>query len=483
MEETGKYEVVVGLEIHVRLLTKSKLFCGDETAFGAPPNSQVSPVSLGHPGTLPKLNKEAIRYAVSMGIACNCTTSNNSYFARKHYFYPDLPKGYQVTQHTTPICSGGYISIETDKGENKVRLNRIHLEEDAGRSVHDVDEYATTIDYNRAGTALIEIVTEPDIRSGEEAHACVEAIRRTVRYLGIGDGNMEEGSLRCDVNISVRRKGDPELGTKVEIKNLNSLRNVKRAVEAEGERLIGMTINGEKILQETRSFDLATNTTFATREKEDAHDYRYFPDPDLPPFYMSGEEIDAIRSTLPALQQQRVEKYTKELQLSLYDARLLADDREFADFFEEVVDTKIVQAKTAANWMLGPVKTWMNEHNAEIAAFPLRPRVIAALAALPEKRTTSYTAASTKIFDHLLLHPAYEPADAARELNLLQQSDVLELEPVIDAVLQKFGPRVEEYRKGKKGLLSLFVGEVMKRTGGKADPKITNELLVKKLKS
>jgi aspartyl-tRNA(Asn)/glutamyl-tRNA(Gln) amidotransferase subunit B len=483
MAGTGKYEVVVGLEVHVRLLTRSKLFCGDDTGFGATPNSQVSPISLGHPGTLPRLNRQAAHFAAKMGMACNCEVSPKSYFARKHYFYPDLPKGYQLTQHAMPICSGGYITIDTADGEKVIRLNRIHLEEDAGRSMHDMDESSTLIDYNRAGTALIEIVSEPDIRSGEEAYAYLAAIRRTVRYLGISDGNMEEGSLRCDVNISVRPEGSTTLGTKVEIKNLNSLRNVRRAVESEAERLVDLAERGEKVLQQTRSFDAATGTSFPIRDKEDADDYRYFPDPDLPPFSICESTLVKLRAQLPKLSAQRTREYVSGLQLSHYDAGVLTDEKEFSDYFEQVIASGMIQPKTAANWMLGPVKSWLNEHQAEISQFPLLPGVLASLASLAEQGITSYSAASTRLFSHLLANPSRDPTDLAKELNLVQQSDAGELEPVIDEVLQKFSSRVAEFRKGKKGLLSLFVGEVMKRTGGKADPKLTNTMLLEKLKS
>lgn len=483
MAIAGKYEIVVGLEVHAQLQTKSKLFCGDPTAYGAPPNTQVSTISLAHPGTLPKLNKEAISLAISMGIACNCTITRNSYFSRKNYFYPDLPKGFQVTQDTHPICQGGFITIDVDGAEKNIRLNRIHMEEDAGKSLHDVEEDFTSIDYNRAGTPLIEIVSEPDIRSSEEAFAYVSEIRRMVRYLGICDGNMEEGSLRCDVNISVRPAGSSTFGTRVEVKNLNSIRNVKRAIESEAERLIDCLEKGVTIIQETRSFDADTGTSFSIREKEDAHDYRYFPEPDLPPFHIHEEMISSIRQSMPQLPRQRILKYRESLQLSDYDARVISEEREFADYFEDFVATNLVSAKTAANWMLGPVKTWLNESQYGINVFPLRPERLAAIASLAENGVTSFSAASTKIFSQMITDPAKDPAVVAKELNLVQESGVEQLVPVIEKVLLKFPEKVMEYRKGKKGLLALFVGEVMKQTKGKADPKITNELLLEKLKS
>src|SRR5436190_1469295 len=310
------YETVVGLEVHAQLLTRSKLFCGDATVFGSEPNTQVSPVTLAHPGTLPKMNRKAIEFAIKMGLACHCEIVKENYFARKNYFYPDLPKGYQLSQHTTPICKGGYINIKIQDRENNIRLNRIHLEEDAGKSLHDVDVENTGVDFNRAGVPLIEIVSEPDIRSGEEAYAYLTELRKLVRYLEICDGNMEEGSLRCDANISVRKKGETKLGTRAEIKNLNSIRNVKRAIEFESKRMIDMFEQGLEITQQTRSFDADSGTTFSIRDKEDAEDYRYFPDPDLTKFNLTDEFIETIRKTIPILQKERIKKYTTEYQLS-----------------------------------------------------------------------------------------------------------------------------------------------------------------------
>ena len=475
------YETVVGLEVHAHLLTKSKLFCGDSIAFGVEPNTQVSPITLGHPGTLPKMNKKAIEFALKMGLACNCEIEKKNYFARKNYFYPDLPKGYQISQHTTPICKGGLIKIKTKDGGKSIRLNRIHLEEDAGKSLHDVDEKNTSIDYNRAGTPLIEIVSEPDIRSGDEAYAYLTEIRKLVRYLEICDGNMEEGSLRCDANISVRKKGDAELGTKVEVKNLNSIRNVKRAIEYEANELMEMLERNEKITQQTKSFDANTGATFAIREKEDADDYRYFADPDLTPFDLKDSFIESVRATIPALAGERINKYKTRFQLSEYDAGVLTDEKAFADFFEAII-TNTTHYKAAANWMLGPIKSWINDNNIPIGQFPITPRQIAELIELAQSGKLSFSIASTKIFLLLITHPSKSPEQIAIENNLIQQSDAGELEPVIDTVLSKLEAKVLEYKKGKKGLLALFTGEVMKQTGGKADPKIVNKLLLDKLK-
>lgn len=486
MTDYSAYEIVVGLEVHAQLLTKSKLFCGDSIAFGAEPNTHISPITLGHPGTLPKMNRKAIEFAIKMGLACGCEIEQQNYFARKNYFYPDLPKGYQVSQHTTPICKNGTVKIKINSSEGLeekiIRLNRIHLEEDAGKSLHDVDEANTCIDYNRAGTPLIEIVSEPDLRSGDEAFAYISEIRKLVRYLEICDGNMEEGSLRCDANISVRKKRDTKLGTRVEVKNLNSIRNVKRAIETEAKRLIDMVEKGETIIQQTRSFDASNGTTFAIRDKEDADDYRYFAEPDLTPFNLQTEFIERIRQSIPALPEERIKKYISELKLSEYDATVLTEEKSISDYFEEVIQST-VNYKGAANWMLGPVKSWMNENGKEIDAFPLPAKQLASLITLIDSGKVNFSAASTKIFPGLINNPDKTPMEIATEQNLIQQSDVSAIGPIIDAVLDKFADKVVEYKKGKKGLLALFVGEVMKQSRGKADPKVTNELLLKKLKS
>lgn len=482
MTNQDTYEIVVGLEVHAQLLTKSKLFCGDSIVYGSEPNTQVSPITLAHPGTLPKMNKKAIEFAIKMGLACHCEIERQNYFARKNYFYPDLPKGYQVSQHTTPICKEGFVKIKSEKAEKKIRLNRIHMEEDAGKSLHDVDENSTCIDYNRAGTPLIEIVSEPDIRSSDEAYSYLTELRKLVRYLEVCDGNMEEGSFRCDANISVRKKGATKLGTRVEVKNLNSIRNVKRAIDFEAQRLIDLLENGETIVQQTRSFDANNGTTFAIRDKEDADDYRYFADPDLTPFHLEDDFIEMIRQSIPALQEERVKKYTSVWQLPEYDAYVLTDERETAEYFEKIAE-KTSNYKAASNWMLGPVKSWLNENNKSINEFPLNPGAIAKLIQLIDAGKISFSIASGKLFSYLLNDPAKEPEQIAIEQNLVQQSDVNSLEPIINEVLEKHAGKVLEYKKGKKGLLSLFVGEVMKRSKGKADPKATNEILLEKLKS
>lgn len=476
------YEVVVGLEVHAQLLTQSKLFCGDSIAFGEEPNTHISPITLGHPGTLPKMNEKAIEYAIKMGIACHCEIEKENYFARKNYFYPDLPKGYQVSQHTTPICKGGYIKIKITAGEKKVKLNRIHLEEDAGKSIHDIDPENTCIDFNRAGTSLIEIVSEPDLRSGDEAYQYLTEIRKLLRYLEICDGNMEEGSLRCDANISIRKKGEQKLGTKAEVKNLNSMRNVKKAIEFEAKRMMNILESEGEIKQQTRSFDADNGTTFAIRDKEEADDYRYFPEPDLAPFHLENEFIEKIKNKIPALQEERITKYTSIYKLSEYDAAILTEERPVADFFEKLI--KVTNNfKAAANWINGPVKSWLNENDASIDELPVTPQNLAAIIKMVDEGKISFSTASAKLFPSLIKNNSKNAEQLAVEMNLLQESDASAIGPIIDEVLLKHADKVKEYQKGKKGLIGLFVGEVMKRSKGKADPKITNELIIEKLKN
>jgi len=488
MEAKQEYETVVGLEVHARLLTRSKLFCGDSSVFGNEPNTNISPITLAHPGTLPKMNKEAIGFAVKLGLACHSEIEKQNYFARKNYFYPDLPKGYQVSQHTTPICKGGYVTIKSATGEKNIQLNRIHMEEDAGKSLHDVFADETALDYNRAGVPLLEIVSEPDLRSGDEAYVYLTELRKLVRYLEICDGNMEEGSLRCDANISVRKIGDNKLGTRVEVKNLNSMRNVKIAIEYEASRLISLLENGERIQQQTRSFDAANGTTFAIRDKEDAEDYRYFPEPDLTPFDLTDDFIASIKETLPVLQKERIKKYTSIYQLSEYDATALTEEKEFSNYFEQLIlsnkangTNTDIKPKSAANWLLGPVKTWLNDENKSIGEFHVLPAKLSILIKIVEENKLSFSAASSKIFPLLIENPDADPLKEAAKMNLIMESNSDYILPIADAVLLQFEDKVKEYRKGKKGLLALFVGEVIKRSKGKADPKVVNEILNQKL--
>jgi aspartyl-tRNA(Asn)/glutamyl-tRNA(Gln) amidotransferase subunit B len=479
MDLSQKYQAVIGLEVHAQLSTNSKLFSGDSIAFGNAPNTQVSPIALAHPGSLPKLNQAAIEYSIKMGLACNCSIAKHSFFARKNYFYPDLPKGYQISQHTHPICIGGFVTFKTNEGERAVQLNRIHLEEDAGKSIHDLDPDHTCIDLNRAGTPLIEIVTEPDLFSAEEAWQYVTEIRKLVRWIGICDGNMEEGSLRCDANISVRLRGDSQLGTKVEVKNLNSIRNVKKAIEFEISRIIGELEKGNPIQQQTRSFNADNDTTFAIRDKEEANDYRYFPDPDLPAIQLTEAYIESIKNQLPSLPHQLIQNYQTKYQLSSYDASQLCEEKSISDFFEQAIQFTN-HYKMVANWILGPIKQLMNESEKNIQELGLTVQQLAELIELIEGGKINFSTAASKLLP-AMLHTTIAPLELAESLNLLQVSDSDELEQWVNAAIEAMPEKVKEYQKGKKGLIGLFVGEVKKRSKGKADPKIVTELLEQKL--
>jgi aspartyl-tRNA(Asn)/glutamyl-tRNA(Gln) amidotransferase subunit B len=473
------YEAVIGLEVHAQLATQTKLFCGDSTLFGAEPNTHVSPITLGHPGTLPMTNKKAIEFAIKMGLACDCEIERTNYFARKNYFYPDLPKGYQISQHTTPICKGGKVKIKTDQGERFVQLNRIHLEEDAGKSIHDIDPNYTCIDLNRAGTPLIEIVTEPDLHSAEEAWQYVTEIRKLVRWLNICDGNMEEGSLRCDANVSIRLKGAEKLGTKVEVKNLNSIRNIKKAIEYEIERMIKEVESGNTIKQQTRSFDASNDTTFSIRDKEEANDYRYFPDPDLPAFVLEEAYIKEIGASLPALPEALINKYQQVFGLSAYDATQLCDEKATTDYFEKVIQ-HTTSYKSVANWLLGPVRQCLNEQAISFELFTLSPILLAELIELVDAGKVNFSIAATKILP-VIITENKSPLAVAEDLQLLQISDSNELEKWVEEAIAAMPDKVEAYKKGKKGLIGLFVGEVKKRSKGKADPKMVTQLLEQKL--
>ncbi len=479
MSFADKYEAVIGLEVHAQLATVSKLFSGDSTAFGAAPNTHVSPITLGHPGTLPMTNKKAVEYAIKMGLACHCEIERYNYFARKNYFYPDLPKGYQVSQHTTPICKGGYVAIKTENGTRNIQLNRIHLEEDAGKSIHDIEEDFTCVDYNRAGTPLIEIVTEPDLHSAEEAYQYVTEVRRLVRWLGICDGNMEEGSLRCDANVSVRLKGETKLGTKVEVKNVNSIRNVKKAIEYEIWRMTDLLENGERITQQTRSFDASNDTTFAIRDKEEANDYRYFPEPDLSPFHLSESFIQSIQEAQPALPHELQEKY-KASGLSEYDAAQLVAEKEISDYYQALIK-HTTHYKAAANWINGPLRQHVNDEKISFDQLRLTPLQLVALIQLVEDGKVNFSVASQRILPVLIGNPEITPMEVATEMNLLQTSNSSDIEAWVNEVISNMPDKVTEYKKGKKGLIGLFVGEVKKKSKGKADPKAVTDLLQQKL--
>ena len=480
MTEGKQYEAVIGLEVHAQLATNSKLFCADVTTFGSAPNTQISPITMGHPGSLPKTNKKAVEYAIKMGLACDSTIVKENYFARKNYFYPDLPKGYQISQHTTPICAGGKIQIKVEGQKRYVQLNRIHLEEDAGKSIHDIDPTHTLIDLNRAGTPLIEIVTEPDLYSAEEAFAYVTEIRKLVQWLGVCDGNMEEGSLRCDANVSIRLKGEKKLGTKVEVKNLNSIRNVKKAIEFEINRMTEVLETGGTIIQQTRSFDASNDTTFALRDKEEANDYRYFPDPDLAPFVLSETYIDTIKMELPILPATVEEKLIKHYQLSAYDAAQLCDSLVTVHYFEAAAQ-HTNNFKSLANWMLGPIKSYLNEARLDYSSLGLQPNILADLIRIIDEGQFNFSVAASKIFPHIADGKKTDVLAIATELHVLQVDDAETLEKWIDAAIANMPDKVIEYQKGKKGLIGLFIGAVKKISHGQADPNKVNDMLMKKL--
>ncbi len=481
MEEILKeYEPIIGLEIHVQLNTLSKAYSSDSTTYGAMPNTQTNAISLGHPGTLPMVNEKVIEYAVRLGIALNCNIRERNEYARKNYFYADLPKGYQITQDTTPICTGGFVEIQDAEGKPKrIGLTRIHMEEDSGKSIHDIDPFNTLVDLNRAGTPLLEIVSEPEFRSGQEAYNYLQEMRRLVRYLDISDGNMEEGSLRCDVNVSIRPRGREKFGTKVEVKNMNSFRNVQKAIDYEIKRQYEVYTSGGEVEQQTMTFDAGKGVTTLLRAKEDAHDYRYFPEPDLQPVIVKQDFLNDVKASLPPLPKELLEKYLK-LGLSEYDANLLTETKEVALYFEDIIaHTK--NHKAAANWLMGNIKSYMNDKAVSIEEFPLTAGTIAKLIALVDEGTVSNSAASGELFKALIENPQKDPESLAKEMNLVQESDTTALMEHIEKALARYPEKVEEYKGGKKGLLGLFMGEVMKLSGGKADPKVTSKLIQQQL--
>ena len=476
-----QYELVVGLEVHAQLSTDSKAFSSDSAAFGGSPNSHISAISLGHPGTLPFINKKMVEFAIKMGLACKSEINPYNFFARKNYFYADLPRGYQITQDQQPICIGGHIPVRLADGTKKsIAIHHIHMEDDAGKSIHDQHDQYSLIDLNRAGVPLLEIVSEPDMRSSEEAALYLSEIRKIVRYLGICDGNMEEGSLRCDANISVRRKGAPEYGNRCEVKNLNSIRNLQRAIDHEFLRQISVIENGGHIEQNTLNFNADTGETSVLRTKEMANDYRYFPEPDLIPVQLSAAYIAKLNSAMPALPAQLYEKYITELGLTEYDAALLTADRELSFFFEELI-LQTSNYKSAAHWLMGPVKSYLNEHGVTLSSTGLKPQNIAELISLVADGQVNNTIAAHKILPELMRDPARSAAHIAAEMNLLISGSKDEVEEFIHDAINRHPDKVKEYQKGKKGVVGLFMGEIMKQSKGKIDPQKTNQLLIKAL--
>jgi len=472
-----KYQPVIGLEVHAQLSTITKIFASDSAEFGSLPNTHVSVITLGHPGTLPKLNKKVVEYAIKMGLACGSEINRLTFFDRKNYFYPDLPKGFQTTQDKAPICIGGNIKIKLKNTEGQtIRLNRIHMEDDAGKNMHLAGEVDTLVDYNRAGVPLIEIVTEPDIRTSEEAYAVMTEIRKLVRYLEICDGNMEEGSMRCDANVSVMLKGAKEYGKKVEVKNMNSVRNVQRAIDFEILRQIELIEKGEEIISESRQFDAVDGSTHGMRTKEELNDYRYFPEPDLQPVSVSDAWLASIKASLPALPQELYAKFTNEYKLSEYDVQVLTDTKEIALYFDEVCKlTK--NYKAASNWVTGAVKSYLNELALHIKDLKVTPKQLALLVDLIDSGKVNTTIANQSIFPELLKGTTKTPQQLAEEMNLIQQSNTDELIPMINDIVAKYPAKVAEYKGGKTGILSMFMGDLMKATKGKADPKVATELI------
>lgn len=479
-----KYEAVIGLEVHTELQTKTKIFCSCRTSFGADPNTNVCPVCLGLPGVLPVLNKKVLEYAVRAGLALNCEISRFSKFDRKNYYYPDLPKNFQTSQFDLPICEHGYLDVEVEGKKRRIRITRAHMEEDAGKLVHHgtsiTDSDYSLVDYNRTGTPLLEIVSEPDMRSAKEAVAYMEKMRAILQYVGISDCRMEEGSLRCDANVSVRPVGQKELGTKTEIKNINSFKGVERAIEYEAMRQAELLEDGGKVVQETRTWDEKEGVTKSMRTKEEANDYRYFPEPDLVPFTVSDEYIENIRKSLPELPDARKERYMKEFGLSSEDAVFMTNDKATADYFEAAVDAG-ADPKACVNWLMGEFASQLSTDGIEIAKAPVSAENLAALLKLISKGTISGKIAK-KVFATMWKEGG-NPEEIVKAQGLVQISDTAELSKLVDEVVGKNPKAVEDFKAGKKKAVGALVGQIMKATKGKANPRVINELLNKKLQS
>lgn len=479
-KKMGNYEAVIGLEVHVHLATESKLFCSCSTRFGASPNSNVCEICSGMPGALPSPNKEAIRLAAILGLSVNCHINTRSVFARKNYFYPDLPSGYQISQYETPVCENGFLEIETVAGKKKIGITRIHMENDAGKNIHSGIENLSFVDLNRAGDPLVEIVSEPDLSSGEEAVKYLKLLHNLVTYLGISDGNMEEGSFRCDANVSIRPRGETALGTRTELKNLNSFRNVQRAIDYEIERQEELLESGEKIIQETRLYDADKNLTRSMRTKEEAEDYRYFPDPDLLPVEITEAELVKWKSDLPELPQARVSRFRQMTGLPEAEAEMLAQNQPLANFFEEAAQK--ADPRKTANFILGPAARYCNERNLALSPenWKMNPANLAALVNLQEQGTISAKIAA-EIFPQIF-ESGENPENYIRKKGLAQMSGVAEMKEIVQNVLSANPAEVEAYKNGKEKLISFFMGQIMKATKGKANPEIVNKLLKENLK-
>ena len=472
-----EFEPVIGLEVHAQLKTQSKIFSSESTEFGGTPNSHVSPICLGLPGVLPVLNKQVLEYAFKAALALNCELHPRSRFARKNYFYPDLPKGYQISQYEEPFCTGGWVEFVVDGSTKRINLTRIHMEEDAGKLVHDNHSDSSFVDLNRAGVPLVEIVSEPEISTAEEAVEYMKKLRSILRYIGVCDGNMEEGSLRCDANVSVRPKGSEKLGTKAEIKNVNSFRYVQKAIEYEIKRQIMLVENGEEVVQETRLFDSNKGVTFSMRSKEEAHDYRYFPDPDLLPVVMEEEQIEEIRASLPELPDQKLARFKEEYELPEYDAGVLTATIEIADYFESTIKHHD-NPKIVSNWIMTEVLRELKEED-EIGSFPISPDKLGELLNLIQDGTISGKIAK-EVFEEMLTSGKDAKA-IVEEKGMTQISDQSELENIVSQILDSHPDEISRYKAGDQKLMGFFVGQAMKETKGKANPKVVNELLRKAL--
>ncbi|MEM7372188.1 MAG: Asp-tRNA(Asn)/Glu-tRNA(Gln) amidotransferase subunit GatB [Bacteroidota bacterium] len=477
------WQAVIGLEIHVQLNTRSKVFATEASGFQKNPNQHVSSISLAHPGALPSINQECLQLAVLMGLATNCKIHQHCHFARKNYFYPDLPKGYQLSQDQTPICYEGKLSFPLQDGSSStIRIHQIHIEEDAGKSIHDQHPSQTFIDLNRAGVGLIEIVTEPDLRTAIQAGAAVAEIRRIVRYLGVSDGNMETGNLRCDANVSIMPVGNKEFGTRVEIKNINSISHVIKAIEHEIDRQIQWVEAGNSVIQETRTWNVDLQRTQPMRDKETADDYRYFPEPDLLPVFISDEDILASKARIPPLPAERFIRYHHTYGLPLNESMALIEDRTFSDYFESLLDLNQTP-KASANWLLGSVRAHLNEHQLSIDEFVLQPAQLNTIIELIQSGQITHHAAKEQLLPAMIKQPQTAALELARELDLLIESKQNELEAAMDRLIEKFPNETARYRSGKKKLLGFFVGQLMREFKGKADPKEVNQVVRTKLHS
>ncbi|MGH1362423.1 MAG: Asp-tRNA(Asn)/Glu-tRNA(Gln) amidotransferase subunit GatB [Calditrichia bacterium] len=474
-----KFEAVIGLEVHAQLLTESKVFSGSPALFGGEPNTKTDPVVLGMPGVLPVLNEKAVEYIVKMGLATNCKITRFSRFARKHYFYPDLPKGYQISQFEAPFCTAGYLDVVSElRGDQRIRINRIHLEEDAGKSIHDAGA-ETLVDLNRSGVALIEIVTEPDIRSAQEAYAYLIGIKQILTYLEICDGNMEEGSLRCDANVSIRPVGSSEFGTKTEVKNMNSFRNVERAINYEISRQERLLNDGDRVIQETLLWDANAGQVRTMRSKEEAHDYRYFPEPDLPPVVIEDAWVETLAAELPELPHARRDRFVRDFNIPEYDSGVLTGTKELADFFEAVTESS-KDAKLASNWIMSDVLRVLNENKIDITDFSISSERLAGLLNLVTDKTISLKIAKT-VYEEMLSN-ADSATDIVERKGLAQISDPAILGTMVDTVLDNSPSQIKQYLAGEQKLMGYFIGQVMKETAGKADPSVLNKLLRDKLR-